>query len=65
MPEIMSKEEKEYVSELNKNIVTRKLKIQVDEWKTAFDKLAFWIRNHYGECSLFDVTEKIKELRPK
>ena len=65
MPEKMSKEEKEYVSELNKNISTRKLKIEIEEWKSAFERLAFWVRNHYADCSLFELTEKIKELRPK
>lgn len=65
MLEKMSVEEKEHISELKTNIDRRKLKIEIEEWKTAFERLAFWIRNHYSECSLFDVTEKIKELRPK
>lgn len=65
MPERMTQQEKDYVSELKTNISVRKLKIEVDEWKSAFEKLSFWIRNHYSDCSLFEVTEKIKELRPK
>lgn len=65
MSEKLTEEEKKYIDELNDNIDRRRLMIQVKEWKNAFEKLAFYIRNHFCNCSLFDITEKIKELRPK
>ena len=64
MVDKMTQEEKEYVSGLNQNIEKRKLQIKIVEWKTAFEKLSNWIRKNFNEVTLFDVTSKIKELRP-
>lgn len=60
----MTKEEKEHVMSLQSNIELRKVEIKYKEWKIAFEKLAHWIRNNFGDTTLFDVTTKINEFRP-
>ena len=60
----MTEEEKKYVQTLHSNIELRKLEISNREWKLAFERLADWTRKNFGNTTLFDVTSKIKELRP-
>lgn len=61
----LTEEEKKEILVLNSKVERRKLEIKIKEWTTAFESLALWIRNNFGNTNLFEVLEKIKELRPK
>ena len=60
----LTEEEKKEILVLNSKVERRKLEIKIKEWTTAFESLALWIRNNFGNTNLFEVLEKIKELRP-
>lgn len=60
----LTSEEKCHIDKLNENIKERKLKIALNEWKTAFNRLALWVRNNFSETNSFEVLQKINELRP-
>lgn len=60
----LTEEEKEQIKVLSSNIELRKLEIKYKEWKLAFERLADWTLKNFGNTTLFDVTSKIKELRP-
>ena len=64
MPNLTEEEKQEFIA-LNSKVERRKLEIQIKEWKQAFEGLANWVSNNYSETTLFEVTEKINELRPK
>lgn len=60
----LTDEEKVEFAYLTSKVERRKLEIQIKEWKQAFESLALWVRNNFSTTSLFDVLEKIRELRP-
>lgn len=64
MPNLTEEEKQEFIA-LNSKVERRKLEIQIKEWKQAFETFANWVINNYSETTLFEVTEKINELRPK
>lgn len=57
--------DKIYFDYLDLRIQKQILAIKYKDWKTAFEKLANWTIKNFGYTTLFDVTNKIKELRPE
>ena len=62
---MITPEEKAEMVYLNSKVERRKLQIEVQEWKRAFESLALWVRNNLNEMSLFELMNKIVELRPR
>lgn len=60
----LTDEEKREVNELNSNIEKRKLQIQIDEWKCAFNKLETYVIKNISNLTLFEVKELIKQIKP-
>lgn len=62
---MITPEEKAEILYLNSKVERRKLEIEVKEWKTAFESLALWVRNNLNEMDLFQLMNKVVELRPR
>lgn len=62
--ELTDKEKKE-IEVLNNNIKTRKLVIQIESWKKAYEKLSIWIKKNFNDTSLYEVEKIIKDFRPE
>lgn len=62
--ELTDKEKKE-IEALNNNIKSRKLVIQIESWKKAYEKLSTWIKKNFNDTSLYEVEKIIKDFRPE
>lgn len=60
----LTEEEQKHIDELCANIKIRKLTIELNEWKQAYEKLARYIINNFNNTSVFVFTQKVSEFRP-